>query len=124
MDESTVVYVDASDGADDVVAALRAAGFVVDRHATAADGRAAVDGASEPATDDADVGPEDDVGDGDGSDATVTGLTDVVLVIGGEATLRNTQVRDLIVVQGIAHLENFEVALDMCRKLANAPAQA
>jgi ActR/RegA family two-component response regulator len=60
MDESTVVYVDASDGADDVVAALRAAGFVVDRFATVADGRAAVD-----ATTDA-VVAEHDLPDGDG----------------------------------------------------------
>jgi GAF domain-containing protein len=60
MDESTVVYVDASDGAEEVVATLRAAGFAVDHHATAADARAAVDGTTDA------VVTEHDLPDADG----------------------------------------------------------
>lgn len=60
MDESTVVYVDPTGGADDVVAGLRAADFAVDHCATAADAHSAVD-----ATIDA-VVTEHDLPDGDG----------------------------------------------------------
>ena len=59
MDESTVVYVDASDGADDVVAGLREADFAVDHCVTATDARAAVDATTDAVVVEHDL-PDDD----------------------------------------------------------------
>lgn len=60
MDESTVVYVDPTDGAGAVVAELRSAGFAVDHHTTAREARSAVDTSTDA------VVTEHDLPDGDG----------------------------------------------------------
>jgi CheY-like chemotaxis protein len=67
MDEATVVYVDPTDGADEVVAGLRRAGFAVEHHTTTADARSALGATADAAGATADaVVTEHDLPDGDG----------------------------------------------------------